>query len=317
MHLTLLQVYRSRVCLFAIAAFMGCFGKVQGNIKANPLNDVEKTELIGLEALMAQQVLDEGDSSRLLKLAILYQRDQELEKALKTFITSLELLGNSKQSYAPSKAELESYDEALKAYLYPKNGDLFSANEHIVKCYGPLLEKNPNFFKLGYIVAAAQANLGNFLTHFELFYNSYKNLPNDYLAHKTLAILHIKLLEKMMPSENKNDRYSKIATHLNEAAKSDILDYSLYKLMILYSSEQDKHSMTAKALQAIVDKNISIPRTDLPFFIKHGFEFCSLSQLEIFIAHLQKCHKYSRILASAEEKILLKQKEMVCQNPAL
>jgi len=298
----------------AIAIFIGCFSKAQGNAKATPLSDSEKQELIALENSVGKDPKREALES--FRLAILYQRDQELEKALRTFMASLELLKMEEGGSVATKEELFFYDEALEIYLNPPNHDVIFASELIIERYAPLIKENPSYHKLGFIVASAYANRGDFLAFFELFYNSYLYLPNDFFAHKTLAILHIKLLEKMLPHEKKEERYAKITAHLNEATRANILDYSLYKLMILYSSEENKAQTTTKALQAVIDRDLYIPRTDLPFFIQCGFEFCSLSQLKLFIDQQQKHHEYSRILTSAKEEILLKQKEIVCQNPA-
>ena len=139
-------------------------------------------------------------------LALAYLRDQELEKAFKSFLAALGDAAISPEKEM-SRSEDILYREAMKFYLNPRQESAHETAETIKSLYSNAVKLHPEYYHLGYLVALADANLNHFDHFFEQFYHSYVRDPEHYLAYKTKAILHIKLHDlAKTPQEKEKER---------------------------------------------------------------------------------------------------------------
>lgn len=274
-----------------------------------PLSAIEKHQLQQLEQ---QANTSEQDNSLLhLKLAMLYHRDQEQEKGLKFYLKALELSAPLESACSSSQADVQAaaeqeegaYAAALHIYIDSQVGRVGKGSEAILQQYAPIVEKNPGFRRLAFIVAAAFANQGDFSHALELFYSAYRCLPNHYLAHKLAAILHLKLLEKLPPGAEREFRRQKVVYHLKSAIEQCAFDPSIYKLFLFCSAEADKPQAAAWTLMQIVERDVAIPRADLSFFIEQGLQLQQLEPLRRFIDKASVRFPASRILLEAKNRL--------------
>ncbi len=162
---------------------------------ALPIEINYKEAIANEQKLIAQSPLAERGLHK-QKLAKLFYKDQETEKAFEVF---LEALSEAEVLPAQKITEEEQrlYTQALQAYLErsPSTKPLEQAKS-IKQKYAPIIAAQPAYHHLGYIVAAAYANLEKFSEYFDLFYQSYRSLPEHYLAYKGKAALHAQLLAR-------------------------------------------------------------------------------------------------------------------------
>lgn len=239
-----------------------------------------------------------GEKSALLvKLSGLYLKDQDLEKAIWTYLEALKELN----CLADEGVEDPIYQQALDLYLDHSKGNAQVISEKIISEYAPKLEKHPDSYLLGYIVAFAYANLGKFENFFKLFYNSYQHAPNHYLAHKALSILHVKLFEKSKTPEERDFQREAIVEHLGLAIQKYPNDDTLYKLSIAFSKEEQKLNMIRSALNKIIDSHIILSRTDIPFYVAQAVEAKDFALAQRFIDKMRSIYQKSRVIDNAQE----------------
>lgn len=239
----------------------------------------------------------EEKSALLVRLSSLYLKDQDLEKAIQTYLEALKELN----SLANEGEEDPFYQQALALYLDHSKGNAQLISEKIISEFAPKLEKHPESYLLGYIVASAYANLGKFDNFFNLFYRSYQHASNHYLAHKALAILHVKLFEKSKTTEERDRQREAIIEHLGLAIQKYSNDDTLYKLSIAFSKEEQKLSIIQSALNKIIDSHIILPRTDIPFYVAQAVEAKDYTLAQRFIDKMRSIYHKSRVIDNAQE----------------
>lgn len=265
-----------------------------------PLNEEEKASL---QQLTAEASSGHTNSSLLhFKLALLYHRDQEQEKGFYYFVKALEL-AKPHANYVPSEQDNVDYQEALGIYLAAQGTDVQQGCNIILKRYADKVAQNASLPQLSFIVAAAFANKGDYINSHKLFYASYGLLPEHYLAHKMLAILHLKLMEKLMPGKERQNLQLKIEHHLKKAIQAEPSDPLLYKLWLLHSPVKEKQTLIRQVLEMLTQKNVVINRADLSFFIGQGLLLEDLSTLKSFILKAKERLPHSRLLAEAEKNL--------------
>ena len=166
-------------------------------VHANEMDDAEKAFEAGdyrdaIEIYQAglKKAPQDQQGTIKAKLALAYYRDQEDEKAFKTYLDALDLAPRLTPT-AESPEEKQLYDEALELYLQNTGPAAHDAANTIREKYSGILALHPDYYHLNFIVAAAFANLGMFDEFFDKFYRSYQYFPDSFMAYKTKAILNI------------------------------------------------------------------------------------------------------------------------------
>lgn len=260
-------------------------------------------EWIALHQSQISQLPKEKQGDSKVQLALAYYYDQELEKAFKTYLEALEPI-KSQSNYPANIEEKSLYDEALRLYLASNSGS--NAEETAKKIrdkYEPIVKSHPNYLHLNFLVAAAYANLGLFDSFFNAFYLSYQKLPSSYMSYRTKAILHIKLYEKARTAQEKEEQKIAIFENVSLAQKAYPQDSSLYKLQIVFSPEKEKLSVVQRALLKIINENISVPRSDILFYVAEALKAKEKPLALQFLNKAKDWYQYSRIITTAQEMI--------------
>lgn len=236
-----------------------------------------------------------------LELAKKWYVEQQQEKAFKIFLEAIEET-IVKKDYLPSTEGLELYKKALAIYQEEKGSD---GQEKIITLYAPIVEKNPEFCELAYLVAAAYANIGNYLSFFDLFYKTYDRHPNHYLAYKTKGILGIKLFERTLPGSSKEKLRNKMIEEFSKAIELFPTDSSLYRLKILYSSNNNQSKIIKECLNKIIRDDIVIPRAELDFYMHCALKLEDKEFIKKFIDKASTWYAYSRAIEDARSQLKL------------
>jgi len=242
-------------------------------------------------------------SEQLAKLAIIYYRDQNQEKAFQTFLSALDY-GQSNSSSRASEAEQILYEKALKTYLEQGTVAARETAEKIVHEFSEVLENHNDYHLLGFVIAAAYANQGRFEEFFDRFYTSYLNYPDHHMVYKTRAVLHIKLLERARTAEERDVQKQGILSNVSMAIEKNENDHSLYKLMIAFSSEKEKAEIVHRYINKIIDQGIMIPRSDIAFYVQQCISSDQRDLARRFISKVRERYQYSRAINDAEMLLL-------------
>lgn len=201
-------------------------------------------------------------------LAVLYTQDQELEKAFDAFIASLKHVA-SPISYSVSPEEEKIYQEALALYLSMPDRNIAIK---LLQDYGHVLKSHPEYHQLGFIIAAAYANLDQFTPFFKLFYPSYLALPTHYLAYKGKASLHAQLFARRhLPAEREIQRNA-ILENLTQAIQQFPRDPGLYRMLLTFAPNNTKIALLNSSMDKIIAENIILPRADILFYVEMALE---------------------------------------------
>ena len=247
--------------------------------------------------LLTQLEIPASNQSELKKkLAEAYLRDQNQKEAISSFLEAVAELPLAKKNEEMSWEECKIFTPAFAEYLEHKGQSITQASKKILKDYAPVIEENPQYYHLTYLVALAYANLGLFEPFFKLFYAAYAELPTYYLAEKTKAVLHIKLLERVYEEEGRMKERQKIATHLQNAIRQFPQDTTLYKMRISFAAEKEQPLVLEECIQKIIQENYQIPRHDIAFYIQAAIVQNKNSLAQLFIEKAKEWYPYSRTL---------------------
>lgn len=255
---------------------------------------------------LAQYLLPKASSaekSKLqLQLATAYIRDQEDESAFSMFLDSLDTAPC--QNAPPASAEEQRlYNEALNLYLTQQGPAAHRAAKTIIENYGPVVSREKDYYLLGFLVAAANANLQHYDQFFQIFYNSYQRYPEHFLAYKTKALMNHKLWQRgRVPGEREGFR-TQIKGNLEFALGRYPNDASLYKMIIAFSNDEEKQAAVLLCLNNIVQGNIIIPREDILFFVQAGVSTGQREVTQAFVNSARSWYKQSRALTHAQQLI--------------
>ncbi len=258
------------------------------------------------EAVKAYQALLQKASAekrpKLLKgLAESYYKDQDHEKAYSTFLEALSALPAPKAPETPSKEDQALYEEALKIYLDPTERDPQMTALKLHDQYAGILRLHPNYYLLGYVVAVSYANMNEMDKFFDIFYNSYQHMPNQYLAYKSIAILHWKLFERGKGVEEKEKQRAAVLSALESAKQLYPQDASLYRLQISFAAPKDREDVLKRNLKEMVDRSIVIPRADLSIYFDQLFAYGEVELARELLVKARGWYPYSRTLDAAKE----------------
>lgn len=229
--------------------------------------------------------------------------DQEQKKAIEVFLEALSLPAASKVAVALSVEEQRIYDDALQIYLSAGAGGAQTAADTLIKKYASVLKMHPEYHHLGFLIALAYANRGEFDLFFPLFYRSYSADPDHYLVHKTKAILYIKLYEKEPAGSEREALRNKLLESVKFASMLCSNDHTLYKVFLAFSKEEDRGQALIEVLKKMSLENIIPPRTDIAFYIQQAVDLGEKELAQSFLDRAYKWYPASRILDGAQQYI--------------
>jgi tetratricopeptide (TPR) repeat protein len=263
------------------------------------------------EAIQAFSELSEKEEGlkkgkSLKDLSIAYYKDQNHEMAFKTFLEALTAVTPSERM--PLQNDKALYEQALKIYLDPRERDPNSMSLRIRDVYGGMVRLHPEYLNLGYLVALADANLGDYTDFFEIFFRSYKGIPAHFLAEKTKGILHIKLYERARTAEEKEKERQAIFQAFQKAKELFPEDASLYRLQIAYAPNDMKVKVLEQNLNEIIDHDRVVPRSDLSFYFNQLLEYGKYPLAKEFLEKAKHWYPYSRTLTAATDMIEAREK---------
>jgi hypothetical protein len=294
------MILRSTYCLVLFLSGFVLQAKASEQLQKALDEGDYKTAIHAYQQQLEQSPLEEK-GWLLKKLAIIKFKDQEQEKAFQIFLEALEIAPDNSPACSLTPDEEALYQKALSVYLDHNNGSPQIISEKIYRIYEPVLMQQPHLHLLAYLVASACANLGKYEEFFNLFYDSYCFYPNHYLAYKTKAILHIKLLERARTATERETQRWAIFQDLSKAIEKQPTDDSLYKMLIVFSPEEKKNYLLCDSLNKIIDGNMIIPRADMSFYVQKAVDAKEYALAQRFIDKAREWYRYSRVIDSAQQ----------------
>lgn len=262
---------------------------------STPENDFKKTIAAQLEKIEVAPDCEKGGDTK--ELALLYLQDQNQELAFRAFLKALDLTIGSK---GPSDGDKAAYNKAFSMYLDSSSESPKVKAKKLINALVPMLADNPDEHLLDYFLALAYANLGVYEEFFKHFYVAYQYDPNHYLAYKTKAVLHIKLLERTGDEARRTSERLLIMENLKIALRLEPLDTTLYKLLISFAPKEMKKDQIQLSLNKIIDGNIIIPRGELMFYAIEAVDIQTFELAERFITRAKEWYPKSQIVSSAQ-----------------
>lgn len=265
-----------------------------------------------LKSIIAQyhQLVQQSDlthrSESEKNLAIAYYKDQEQEKAFQVFLEALNDAVPVGSTHQVSENELQAYEQALQFYLSQSDSPQENA-KRLIADFGSIADAHPDYHLLGYIIAAAEANLDQFPRFFERFYQSYLVFPEHYMAYKAMAVLHIKLFNRgRTPSERELQR-QKILESAITASTMYPQDHTLYKIILSFTPRDKQGKALTDLLNKIIDENIMIPRSDIAIYVDQAIEFKQTELAQKLVNKGREWYCYSRIVEEAQQRLTLQE----------
>ncbi len=234
-----------------------------------------------------------------IAMAKVYLQDQNLEKAFSLYLEAIDAMPTS-PGHQPSPEEVTVYESALKVYLDPEDSSPADVAKNVKRQFATALAEHPDYYLLGFLFAAADANLGQYAQFFDLFARSYPHYPDHYLVYKTKAILQIKLFERARTPQEREVHQKKIEELLAKAIERNPNDKSLYKVIIGFSCDQDKPKIVTEYLNRIIASNMIVPRGDIPFFVQSAVEVKEFELAQHFLNKAREWYPVSRVLDTAQ-----------------
>lgn len=279
-----------------------CFWHSLG-FSVSGLDKLENKEVISQiqERISKTNLSDRG--SILVDLAYAYYRDQDHENAFRAFLSALAFVPKN-DNIPMSKEEISYYNKALEIYLGHNSGfGARDAAQKLLEEYAEILEKNPDFYHLSFLIAAAYANLGDYENFFFHFYRSFLKYPDSYMAYRTKAILHIKLHERAKTETEREEQRQSIFDNLLNASGKKNDDSSLYKLMIVFADKIAKPEVIKTSLNFIITHNVIVPRSDILFFVTEALNNEDIDLAQSFVNRAKEWYSVSRVVNGAQDMI--------------
>lgn len=299
------MVYRPYLNCWLAMALLSCapLPSLVHDTQVQPLIDLcEYKAAIKVYEDLIQKAHPEELSSLQERLAMLYERDQDQEKAFHLFLQALD---NAPKKDIPQMSSEEQllYDKALVLYLDQTSISIQSTAEQIKQQYGPAIAEHPDYSHLKLIVALAEANLGLLQDFFLHFYEAFAFLSDHHLSYKAKTILHIKLFDRARTKEGKEQQRRKIRQLAEQAIDRFPNDSSLYRIAIAFTAEEDRQQAIVKYFSQIIAQNIPIPRCDILFYVKQAVAVKEFKLAQRLIDKAQEWYHYSKAIEQAKDYI--------------
>lgn len=281
--------------LFELSSTQISLNRIEAQQIAINERDFKKAIEIQLEKIClasdAEEVID------VRELAFLYLKDQDQKRAFETFLKALDLTKPPTHSPAFDATE---YKKAFDLYLDSKAESPQVTAKKIIKTLSPILKEKPDQYLLDYFIAIAYANLGKYDEFFTHFYRAYQFFPDHYLAYKTKAVLHIKILERTRGDVERLAQRQIIMDNLLSALQREPFDTTIYRLLISFSQNEKKRNQVQLCLNKIINDNIMIPRGELMFYVIEAIDIQDFELAQRLIFSAKKWYPQSRIVTSAQ-----------------
>lgn len=262
------------------------------------INEREFKTAITIQLEKIAQASDDEKAAYTEELAMLYLKDQDQEHAFETFLKALDL---TKAPLSTPPIDEVEYKKAFTIYLDPSAESPQVTAKNLIKTLTPILKEKPDQHLLDYFVAIAYANLGKYEEFFEHFYRAYLSYPDHYLAYKTKAVLHIKLLERTRGDAERAGQRQMIMDNLLLALKREPHDTTIYRLLISFSPKEKKSEQVQLCLNKIINDNIIIPRGELMFYVMEAVDIHDLGLAQRFIDRSKEWYPKSQIITNAQK----------------
>lgn len=262
--------------------------------------DFLQAESLLLEALEQADDLNKGEL--LTELAVTYYRDQKDELSFKTFMRALDY--PSKSTFVtPSSEELDLAEKAFHLYTSPKFRSQQQMSQSLLYEFMPAMQSHSDYHILNFFIASAYGNLGNFEELFRRFFTSYSMHPDSYMAYKTKAAIAIRLLERSKTDEDRENWRQLVIANAEKALERNVDDISLFKILIVFTTSEGKPQIVAEVLKTILDEDIKVSRTDLPFFVQAGLDFEAFDLADRLVQRAGQWYRYSRAVSKLVDQL--------------
>ncbi len=261
-----------------------------------------------LESLKTDILKQNNEESAVYKeLALAYLEDQQQEQAFLALVDSIKWM-QKKIVSIPQAEDQKLYQEALKIYLEHNGAKAPVENaKKILAKYQPLMQ--PGYFLLNFLLAAAHANLGQYTEFFEEFYASYSCDPDHYMAYKTQAILYVKLYERSNQPFIKEQWRQAIVENAKKAVQKNPQDIALYKLILLFVTDSERHPHSVEILKKVLEKESVIQRADIAFFVQQAVLVKEFDLAQQVIDQAHTLYSSSQVI-TASQNYLNQQKKI-------
>jgi len=182
-------------------------------------------QAIFLQKIAIEQAAAREKGLELVKLAKLYLKDQDQERAFEAYLAALKCV----ESKGEPQQESVDYKKAMAIYLDIGNSDSAITAEKLIQQFANTYSEHPEDLLLAYPLAISYANLNRYLEFFDLFFGAYQSAPNHFLAYKTRAILHIKLMERKRTEQERDEERVLALKNFQLALDREPRDATLYK----------------------------------------------------------------------------------------
>lgn len=235
-----------------------------------------------------------------LAISKTYLEKQDLEQAFFSYLSALEYLPNQ---FLPEMKEEEKkvYDQELKIYCQEGVTDPTATAYKLIEHIEELALAHPNYFHLNMLLATAYANTSKYDLFFDTFYRSYPYLKEHFLAYKTLAALHFRLMQ-MSKEEERQEIHREMGLHyLQKACEKNAYDPSLYKKLIVLAKEREDHQFLLSYLEKMVECETIMARGDIVFYVQEALNLKREDIAKKILDIAKKEYAYSRACMAAEE----------------
>ena len=223
--------------------------------------------------------------------------EQRLEESIATFLTTIQQQQQKQITHkiSPNK----DFDEAYKIYLNLQGKPSQDVAIEIIQKY----HATPSNPYLDYLLAASYANLGRFDRFYPLFLSAYSNDSDHYLADKMLAVLHIKLYERLPLGVEKEAEREQVLNYLQKALEKNSSDPMLYKMQLAFVADANRPKQVDILVRKMIDTKVVYPRSDLLFYVKAALSVGNKTLAQEFVDYSRTLFGYSRSLEAAQNII--------------
>lgn len=244
------------------------------------------------EITKCQLLLEENssDAKAHYRLARAYFYDQELDASFRHFLYALDF------SERKAPISFDSCREALDFYLSQSGADPITVATQMLKRYN---EKNSK--ELGFILSIAYANIGDYESFFELFFDAYPHLYDSFLAHKTRGILSLRVMQGQTDPKICAEYREKALNHLTDALEQNASDAALYKILISLAKDEKNDTLVGNYLHKMVEHGVKMARADIYLYVREAVALDECILAKQLIDQAKKYYEYSRAITAAED----------------
>lgn len=279
---------------------MGAINAAEPSQQLLAIQERDYKEAIRLQKEEISQAPVSEKAALTYSLALLYLKDQDQELAFRTLLDSLDQMPSA-QANPQKPYDSQVYKQAFDIYLDPSSPSPQETSKKLLNLLLPYLREHPEQTLLEYYVAIAYANIGKYEDFFSHFRQAYQSYPDHYLAYRTKAVLHIKIMERQRTDKERAEQRQAVVDNLEIALQKEPKDVNIYKMLIAFSAKEKKSETVRQSLNKILDGNIIIPRGDLMFYAQAAVEAGDWPLAKKFVDRSHEWYPQSRIVNTAQK----------------